>query len=266
MWQPCCPSPPFRVPKRSCDSATQVTFQRRSCSIRQGKYSSGVPSEASCAGYRISQPRKGGAIVFDTQALSYRLSSSGVFLHELLSSTMPQRQARCAHTHSPSRWKPVHQSERGPRHLLVLDRPPSTMAKFVVQYLPGPSLLLVTPWLCLAANAGDVEEKCRSLNAVLPLDPENEPATLALLLLERTTPTSYLPRRPPFPVPSARAPGNHHVRLYPTGPWMITTRSLCTPNAITFFHSALRRGDAPPVPDRRRGHNLKSLTRIVQSA
>jgi hypothetical protein len=49
---------------------------------------------------------------------------------------------------------------------------------------------VVRAWLWLAAEADDIEEKRHCLNAVLQLDPENEPATLALLVLNQTRPTS----------------------------------------------------------------------------
>jgi hypothetical protein len=48
----------------------------------------------------------------------------------------------------------------------------------------------IRAWFWLAAQTGDVEEKRRCLNAVLELDPENEPASLALLLFDQRRPTS----------------------------------------------------------------------------
>lgn len=45
-------------------------------------------------------------------------------------------------------------------------------------------------WLWLAAQADELEDKRRCLNSVLELDPENEYATLALLVLDQRRPTS----------------------------------------------------------------------------
>lgn len=53
-----------------------------------------------------------------------------------------------------------------------------------------PSPLLIHPWPWLAAEADNLEEKRRCLNAVLQLDPENETASMALLALDRTRLTS----------------------------------------------------------------------------
>jgi hypothetical protein len=51
-------------------------------------------------------------------------------------------------------------------------------------------MLLVQSWLWLAAKSRDTQDKRRCLNAVLRLDPENEPASLALLLLDQQRPTN----------------------------------------------------------------------------
>ena len=51
------------------------------------------------------------------------------------------------------------------------------LAKFMVSRLTRPRLLVVHSWLWLAVEADDLEEKRRCLNAVLQLDPENEPAS-----------------------------------------------------------------------------------------
>jgi hypothetical protein len=50
-------------------------------------------------------------------------------------------------------------------------------------------MLVVQCWLWLAANSPDLQDKRRCLHAVLRLDPENESASLGLLLLgqKRTT-------------------------------------------------------------------------------
>ena len=55
-------------------------------------------------------------------------------------------------------------------------------------HLPRP--LVVQAWLWLAAETDDLQEKRTCLKAVLQLDPENEPASLALLLLHQKRPTS----------------------------------------------------------------------------
>jgi len=71
----------------------------------------------------------------------------------------------------------------------MLDRLRSLLARFIVKYLRGPRPLVVRAWPWLAAGAETLEEKRRCLNAVLHLDPENEPATLALLVLDQRRPT-----------------------------------------------------------------------------
>jgi hypothetical protein len=50
--------------------------------------------------------------------------------------------------------------------------------------------LAIRDWLWLAAEADDLEEKRQCLREVLLLDPENDAATLALLLLDHRRPTS----------------------------------------------------------------------------
>jgi len=64
------------------------------------------------------------------------------------------------------------------------------LAKFIVDHFTRPRRLVVQAWLWLAAKAEDLEDKRHCLNAVLELDPENEPASLALLLLDQTRPES----------------------------------------------------------------------------
>ena len=64
------------------------------------------------------------------------------------------------------------------------------LGRFVSRHLGRPRSLVIHAWLWLAAEAGDVEEKRRCLHAVLELDPENEPASLALLVLDQDRPTS----------------------------------------------------------------------------
>lgn len=48
----------------------------------------------------------------------------------------------------------------------------------------------IRAWLWVAGEADTLEEKRRCLKAVLQLDPDNEPASLALLLLDQERPTS----------------------------------------------------------------------------
>ena len=60
----------------------------------------------------------------------------------------------------------------------------------MAQHLPGPRPLVLHSWLWLAAEADDIEEKRHCLNRVLGLDPENGPASLALLVLDQRTPAS----------------------------------------------------------------------------
>jgi hypothetical protein len=61
------------------------------------------------------------------------------------------------------------------------------MAKAVVRH---PRPLVLQSWLWLAAETENLEEKRRCLDAVLLLDPENEPASLALLALDQERPES----------------------------------------------------------------------------
>jgi len=51
-------------------------------------------------------------------------------------------------------------------------------------------MVIVPCWLWLAAKSRDLQDKRRCLHAVLRLDPENEPASLALLLLDQQRPAS----------------------------------------------------------------------------
>ena len=75
----------------------------------------------------------------------------------------------------------------------MLDRSRTTIAKFVVQYLAGAGPLLVAAWFWLAAEADDLTEKRLCLEAILRLDPENEAAPLALLLVDQRRRTSWTP-------------------------------------------------------------------------
>lgn len=62
------------------------------------------------------------------------------------------------------------------------------LARFAVSHFTGPRFLVVHIWPWLAAESHDIQEKPRCLNAVLQLDPENEPASLALLLFDQRRP------------------------------------------------------------------------------
>jgi len=81
-------------------------------------------------------------------------------------------------------------SFRGPGDLLMIDRLRTLPAKLIVEHLRRLRPLVIRAWFWLAAQADDLEEKRRCLNAVLELDPENEPATLALLVFDQRRPTS----------------------------------------------------------------------------
>jgi len=59
----------------------------------------------------------------------------------------------------------------------MLDEFRTAVARFLVRYLTRPSPLVIRAWLWLGAEADEVEDKRRCLNAVLQLDPENEPAS-----------------------------------------------------------------------------------------
>jgi hypothetical protein len=76
-------------------------------------------------------------------------------------------------------------------HLLTFDRLQTLIGGFIVQHLSHPRALVVAAWLWLAAKSRATEEKRRSLNAVLQLDPENQPLSLALLVLDQRRPTNY---------------------------------------------------------------------------
>jgi hypothetical protein len=49
---------------------------------------------------------------------------------------------------------------------------------------------VIRAWFWLAAQRENLVEKRRCLNAILELDPENEPASLVLLLFDQRRPTS----------------------------------------------------------------------------
>ena len=64
-----------------------------------------------------------------------------------------------------------------------LDNLRTLLAKLIVEYLTRPRLLVIHAWLWLAAETDDVEEKWRSLQAVLELNPEHQAARAASALL-----------------------------------------------------------------------------------
>jgi len=76
------------------------------------------------------------------------------------------------------------------RRAPVLDSLRTLVGKLIVRLFTCPCGLVLAAWFCLAAEADDTEEKRRCLNAILELDPENEPATLALLVLDQKRPDS----------------------------------------------------------------------------
>ena len=86
---------------------------------------------------------------------------------------MPQTQeerSSCAHRHKR------------------LDSLRTAFAKLVVGHLTRPQMLVVRCWLWLAAGSRDLEYKRHCLKAVLELEPDNEPASLGLLVLDHTRP------------------------------------------------------------------------------
>lgn len=72
----------------------------------------------------------------------------------------------------------------------MVDRFRILVASLIVHHLRHPRALVIRARLWLAAMADDIEEKRRCLNAVLQLDPENRPASLALLVLDQRRPDS----------------------------------------------------------------------------
>ncbi len=72
----------------------------------------------------------------------------------------------------------------------MIDSPRTLLAAFVVNHLARPRMPVVQSWLWLAAKSRNTEDKRRSLHAVLQLDPDNQPPSLALLLLDQQRPTS----------------------------------------------------------------------------
>jgi len=75
----------------------------------------------------------------------------------------------------------------------MIDELLTALARVMARHVRSPRLLVIQAWIWLAANARTAEEKRRCLNSVLQLDPDNEPATLALLVLDQKKPTSPTP-------------------------------------------------------------------------
>lgn len=71
----------------------------------------------------------------------------------------------------------------------MLDTFRTLLAKFIVRHLIRRRPLVIRAWFSLAAEAGDIEDKRRCLKAILQLDPANEAASLAMLLLDQRSPT-----------------------------------------------------------------------------
>jgi len=72
----------------------------------------------------------------------------------------------------------------------MIDTLRTHLATFIVGHFTRPRSLVVRCWLWLAAQSPDMEEKRRCPNAVLRLDPDNHPASLAPLLFHQQRPTS----------------------------------------------------------------------------
>lgn len=71
----------------------------------------------------------------------------------------------------------------------MLDNIRTIAARVIVHRVRRPHLLVIRARFGLAAQADDLQEKRRCLNAILALDPENEAASLALLLFDQRRPT-----------------------------------------------------------------------------
>jgi hypothetical protein len=73
----------------------------------------------------------------------------------------------------------------------MLDSLGTLLARFIVRLFTRPRVLVTSAWRWLAAEADDTEEKRRCLKAVLDLDPGNEPASSAFLLLDERRPRGW---------------------------------------------------------------------------
>ena len=65
----------------------------------------------------------------------------------------------------------------GPFRSLRRARLRTSIAGLMGRHLHRPRPRVIQAWLWLASDTDDVEEKWRCLNAVLQLDPENEPTS-----------------------------------------------------------------------------------------
>jgi hypothetical protein len=74
--------------------------------------------------------------------------------------------------------------------LIMLDHFRVAVAPFTTRHLQRWHAFAIRAWFWLAVQTDHLEEKRRYLNAILELDPENEPATLALPLFNQRRPTS----------------------------------------------------------------------------
>jgi len=72
----------------------------------------------------------------------------------------------------------------------VIDTVRTILARLIATRLGQPRAAVVHSWLWLAAKSDNLEEKRLCLNSVLELEPENEPASLALLVLDQERPES----------------------------------------------------------------------------
>jgi len=77
---------------------------------------------------------------------------------------------------------------RAPSCTPVIDTVRTIVARLIVTRLGQPRAAVVHAWLWLAAKSDNLEEKRLCLNRVLELDPDNEAATWALILLDRKRP------------------------------------------------------------------------------
>jgi hypothetical protein len=73
----------------------------------------------------------------------------------------------------------------------MLDRFRTVLAHFISSHFTQPRQLVIWAWFWLAAQTDDLQGKRHCLNAILEPDPENEPASLALVLFDQRRPTSW---------------------------------------------------------------------------
>jgi hypothetical protein len=96
----------------------------------------------------------------------------------------------------------------------MIDRFRTRYASFVVSHFTRPTMLVIQCWLWLAAKSRDKQDNRRCLHAVLRLDPDNQPAPLALLLFD--------PQRPTGPL-RARLPRTARASFIPRQTWRTKT-------------------------------------------